>query len=973
VGKLNVAMLQNNTAFCISLKYNILDFNKCLEIKFSSKNNYTYFAVYLKPKKSNMKKITSYLVSFLLANVLCISVLAQNTTISGNVRNSNTKEGTGAVSVTVKDGTVGTFTDDKGNFKLTVKSLPVTLLVSSIGYELQEVNVTSAAAVQVEFKPSNALGQEVVVSASRVPQRIMESPVSIERVSAANLRNAPAANFYDVVSNLKGVDITTSSLTFKTPTTRGFNSSGNTRFNQLVDGMDNQAPGLNFSVGAIIGLSELDVDNIELLQGASSALYGPGGMNGTLLMTSKNPFKYQGLSFLVKTGIMNTDKRQRPTSPYHNWNLRWGKKVSEKFAFKINAEMISAKDWMGSDQRNYTRVGLLGSPIAGDRKTDPNYDGINVYGDETTVDIRAFFSSIAQNLPGAANFINSNGMLATPQNVSRTGYNEIDIVNPNTINFKLAGSMHYKLSANTEAIIAGYWGTGNTIYTGSDRYSLKDFKMGQYKVELNNKNWNLRAYTTQENAGESYNVTATTRLFNESWKKSVTTDAAGNPTPQPTDWYIQYAFSYINNLMNGMTQYDAHQASRAVADVGRPAANSAAFKTAYDAIRKKPISKNGGLLLDQSDLYAIEGNYNLSSITSKVADILVGANYKTYVLNSQGTLFADSLGTIKTTEYGGYVQASRKITDYLALTASGRYDKNQNFDGRFTPRVTALLKIKQTNNIRLSYQTAYRFPSNQQQWINLQVGSTRLIGSNASFKDYIRYDINPLYDAASVQAGTPKVIVPAQIKPESLSSFEVGYKGLLLDNKLMIDAYTYFGQYQDFLSRTNTMQTTTGVASDISNPSKRRNISIVVNAPEKVKTFGFGIGVDYRLPLNFSLSANIASDELKDVPANFSAYFNAPKYKTNISFGNSGFGYQKRLSANVTYRWQKAFYYQADFANGNLPDVHTVDAQVSFKLPKTKSILKLGASNLLNQYYYNAIGNSQVGGLYYVSFGYNVY
>ncbi|MEY2918560.1 MAG: hypothetical protein RIS73_2274, partial [Bacteroidota bacterium] len=409
-----------------------------------------------------MRKISSYLVTFLLANVFTIAAIAQNVTISGNVRNSSTKEGAGAVSITVKGASGGTFTDDKGNYKISVKSLPVTLLVSSVGYELQEITVNSTELTQVEFKPSAALGQEVVVSATRVPQKIMESPVSIERVSAANIRNAPAASFYDVVMSLKGVDVTTSSLTFKTPTTRGFNSSGNTRFNQLVDGMDNQAPGLNFSVGAIIGLSELDVDNIELLAGASSALYGPGGMNGTLLMTSKNPFKYQGLSFLVKEGMMNADGRQRPASPYHNWNLRWGKKVSEKFAFKINAELIQAKDWMGTDNRNYTRTGTAGTVIAGDRKTDANYDGINVYGDETTVDIRAFFASIAGSLPGAANFINANGLLATPQNVSRTGYTEKELINPNTVNFKLAGSLHYKLSTNTEAVLAAYWGTGNT-------------------------------------------------------------------------------------------------------------------------------------------------------------------------------------------------------------------------------------------------------------------------------------------------------------------------------------------------------------------------------------------------------------------------------------------------------------------------------------------------------------------------------
>ncbi len=923
-----------------------------------------------------MRKVTSYLVTFLLANILTVAAFAQNVTINGNVRNSNTKEGSGAVSVTVKGDETGTFTNDKGNFKITVKKLPVTLLISSVGYELKEVTVSnSTQLVQVEFIPTNILGQEVVVSANRVPQKIMESPVSIERISAANIRNSPVSNYYDVVTTLKGVDITTSSLTFKTPTTRGFNSSGNTRFNQLVDGMDNQAPGLNFSVGAIIGLSELDVDNIELLSGASSALYGPGGMNGTLLMTSKNPFKYQGLSVLIKEGLMHVGSQsQRDPAPYHNWNMRWGKKVSEKFAFKINAELIQAKDWMGRDNRNYSRLGSTGSVIAGDRKTDPNYDGINVYGDETTVDIRAFFASIAASLPGAANFIAANNLLSSPLNVSRTGYTEKELTNPNTVNFKLAGSLHYKFSEKTEAILAAYWGTGNTIYTGSDRYSLKDFKMGQYKLEINNKNWSIRGYTTQENAGESYNSTATTRLFNESWKKSVTTDAAGNPTPQPTDWYIQYAFSYLSNLMNGMTAYDAHQASRALADVGRPTAGSSAFITAFDAIRKKPISQNGGLLLDKSDLYAVEANYNLTPITKAFADILIGANYKKYILNSQGTLFADSTGAFGLAQYGGYIQASRQVIDRLNLTVSGRYDKADNFKGRFTPRVTALVKVAKDNNVRLSYQTAYRFPSNQQQYINLQVGSTRLVGSNPSFATYLNYAGNPLYDAASVLAGTPTIYTPIEVKPEAVSSFELGYKGLLMQSKLLIDMYGYYGQYKDFLGRINTMQTTTGVPADITNPSKRRNISVPLNTTDKVKTYGFGIGIDYRLPFNFGVGANLASDILKDVPSNFVAYFNAPKYKANITLGNSGFGPGKKLGFSVAYRWQDGFYYQGDFANGNLPAVHNLDAQISLKIPKAnKSVIKLGATNLLNQYYYNAIGNSQIGGLYYLSFGYNIY
>jgi outer membrane receptor protein involved in Fe transport len=918
----------------------------------------------------DMRKFTSYLVTMVLANVFTMAAFAQNVTISGTVKNIASGENAAAVSVTIKGSDAGTFTNDKGAYSITAKSLPVTLIFSSVGYTAQEVMVTDASGkTDVNFVPNNALGQEVVVSATRVSQKIMESPVSIERVSSAAIRNAPAANFYDVVLALKGVDVTTSSLTFKTPTTRGFNSSGNTRFNQLVDGMDNQAPGLNFSVGAIIGLSELDVDNIELLSGASSALYGPGGMNGTLLMTSKNPFKYQGLSFLVKTGIMHTDHSQRPAAPYHNWNIRWGKKVSEKFAFKLNTEFIQAKDWMGVDDRNYVRSGTTGSVIPGNRLTDPNYDGVNVYGDETTVDLRLLFNGIAASLPGAGNFINSNGLLSTPQNVSRTGYAERDVVNPNTVNFKASGSLHYKITPNTEAVLAGYWGTGNTIYTGSDRYSIKNFKMGQYKFELNNKNWSVRAYTTQENSGESFNTTATTRLFNESWKPSVKFDQFGSAS----GWYVDYAYQYLSNRMNGLNAYDAHQAARKVADIGRPVAGTQAFKDAYGTIALKPISQSGGRLVDKTDLYSLEGNYNLTHLTKDFADILVGVNFRKYVLNSEGTLFADSAGPIGIKEYGAYLQATRKISDRLKLTASGRYDKNENFKGRFTPRVTALFKIKENNNIRLSYQSAYRFPSTQQQYINLQVGSTLLVGGNPSFAKYLNTAANPLYLASSVVSGsTPAVYNVGDLKPESVNSFELGYKGLLAENKLLIDVYGYYGQYQDFLSRINTVQITNGLP--ITNPLvKTRNVSVPLNAPDKVKTNGFGLSLDYRLPLNFTIGANVSSDELKDVPADFSAYFNAPKYKTNLTIGNTAFGPNKRLGASLAYRWQQGFYYQGDFANGNLPDVNTLDAQISLKLPASKSVVKFGANNLLNQYYYNAIGNSQIGGLYYVSFGYNVY
>ncbi len=598
-----------------------------------------------------MRKIIRFASLFFLFIFLALATSAQQKTIKGNVTSKATGEGVPAVSVTIKGGTEGTYTDEQGNFSLDTKeTLPVTLIISSIGYKQQEVEVSNlSATVNVTLETASTLGQEVVISATRTPSKILESPVTIERISAAEIRNSPQPSYYDIISKLKGVDVVNASLTFTSPTTRGFNGSGNLRLNQIVDGMDNQAPGLNFSVGSIIGLTGLDVASVELLPGASSALYGPGGMNGAIVINSKDPFKYQGLSVEAKTGVMNIDNKDRSASPYYNFQLRWAKKVSDKFAFKIGGEYVEAKDWVANDYRNYDRLGTAGNLKNGTRATDPNYDGVNVYGDETTADIRSnVFKPLADSLPFYAPYINS---FPASMPVSRTGYNEKDIVDPKTFNLKLSGEVSYKITDKTSLNAEGYWGTGNTVYTGSDRYSLLNLKIGQYKVELVNRNWFLRAYTTQENAGDSYNATVTTRLVNEAWKPSGGTDG----------WYAQYAIAFLNAKLAGQTDIAAHQFARGVADMGRPAPGSAEFKKLFDQVRSIPISQGGGLFVDKTDLYNVEGQYDLSDKTSKVADVLVGANYKRYVLNSEGTLFADSTGKIPINEVGAYVQITKKL------------------------------------------------------------------------------------------------------------------------------------------------------------------------------------------------------------------------------------------------------------------------------------------------------------------------
>ncbi|MEN9883831.1 MAG: hypothetical protein RLZZ420_1048, partial [Bacteroidota bacterium] len=347
-----------------------------------------------------------------------------------------------------------------------------------------------------------------------------------------------------------------------------------------------------------------------------------------------------------------------------------------------------------------------------------------------------------------------------------------------------------------------------------------------------------------------------------------------------------------------------------------------------------------------------------------------------FVLNSQGTLFADSAGKIPINEYGAYVQLAKGFAkDVIKFTVSGRFDKNENFKGRFTPRATMLLKVAKDNNIRFSYQTAYRFPSVQQQYINLAVGGAILAGGVPAMKEFFNVANNPVYSVAALGAGQLKIQDLPEFNPESVTSFEVGYRGLLANSRLLVDAYGYLGNYQNFITRVIVAQSTKSTPSplDVTNAATRRVISFPINSPTPVKTSGYGISLEYRFKKGFYLSSNLSSDILGDVPDGYITYFNAPKYRANATFGNSGLGKDKRFGFNFVYRFQSEFDYQSDLANGTVPSYQVLDAQISYKLPKISSVVRLGANNLFNQYYITALANPSIGGLYYVSFGYNLF
>jgi outer membrane receptor protein involved in Fe transport len=296
------------------------------------------------------------LLFFVVGLILSTPLFAQSPfTISGKVADKETGEPLIGVNIQVKDKVIGTITDVEGKYKLTSKTNPPFVLIfSSVGYAAQEVKVSNGQTqFDIALEEQVLFGDEVVISASRYEENILESPVSVEKMDIVDIQRVAAPDFYSSLHNLKGVDVNNQSLTFKVVNTRGFTNNTNERFNQIIDGVDNAPPGLNFAAGNIFGLPELDVESVELLVGASSALYGPGGMNGTLLMTSKNPFDYQGLSAKMQTGVMHVGADYVDNAqPLYDFSLRYAKAYNDKVAFKVNGTYLSALDWHANDRRN---------------------------------------------------------------------------------------------------------------------------------------------------------------------------------------------------------------------------------------------------------------------------------------------------------------------------------------------------------------------------------------------------------------------------------------------------------------------------------------------------------------------------------------------------------------------------------------------------------------------------------------------
>ena len=911
--------------------------------------------------------------------LLGFSISFAQTTVKGSVTDDSGQPLPGA-NVVVVGTSQGAVTDFEGTFSINLSTQPpFELQVSSVGFETQTIAVTDVSQpLSVVMTEGNSL-DEVVVSASRTPERVFESPVTVERFGIADVKNTASSDFYDGLENLKGVDINTNSLTFKSINTRGFATFANTRFMQLVDGMDNSAPALNFPLGNLLGMIETDIQSVEILPGASSALYGANAFNGILFMTSKSAFDHQGISSYIKRGI--TSQEAAGDNTYVDLGVRVAHAFSDKFAAKINFGYLEGTDWAGDNRTDKFYRGLT--------RADYDYDGVNVYGDEVATNIRAA----------------SGGLGIVPNVVvSRTGYAENELTDHNALSLKTDWGFYYRPFADDlELSYVGKFGTGNTIYQGTNRYAITNFGMQQHKLELKNDNFFLRGYMTSDDAGDSYDMVFTGININRAWKSDA-------------QWFGDYINTFVGASLNGATEPQAHAAARAVAETGRFVPGSPEFIQAFNNTVTNSDLSVGSKFQDTSKYYHADGNYNFKDKIS-FAEIQVGGSYRLYSLNSSGTIYTDYDGSIDYSEFGLYTQMQKKMMDdRLKITASVRYDKSEYFDGFLSPRLGMNLTLGQqgNHNVRASVQTGFRNPVTQDLFIGLDAGRAILVGgSPANLDRYSRvYPVSASgqaigapssvtqtggaaytnsFLASSVSAATAagdlsllQVGNSALVKPEEVTSLEFGYRGKI--GKITADLSAYYSTYKNFISGEAVIAPLYGTV-DANNDGTvdfdPLSLGALVNGDYKVyqtytnskvdiSSYGASVGLSAKVLGNFDLSGNYTYakqdfDQAKN--PSFETNFNTPEHRAKLSFGNTDLF--RNFGFNVAWKWSDEFFWEQTFGDGVVPSYHVLDAQVNLRMPEWKSSFKVGASNLLGDEYFTAFGTGYIGSQYYVSWTIN--
>ncbi len=915
---------------------------------------------------------------FMATSLLFVGIGMGQTVVKGKVKDKRTNEALIGASVSIKGNGQGVATDLEGSFSVkSSQPLPVTLVVSYMGYTGTEMVVTSTAKpVVVLLNETTRELKGVEIKDSRITEKQKQAPLTVETMDAVAVKETPAANFYEGLALLKGVDLTSASIGFKIINTRGFNSTSPVRSLQLIDGVDNQSPGLNFSLGNFLGAPELDIQRVDLIVGASGAYFGPNAFNGAINMYTKSPFLFPGLSAQVKVGERNLIET----------SVRWAqvfkdKNGNDKWAYKLNIFYMQADDW---EATNYDVTAQ--SPT--NKQNPGGYDAVNRYGDEYSSPV---FRSQLSNLT----YVGFGYYL-------RDGYKEIDLVDYKSKNLKLTGAVHYKLKKDNELIFASNFGTGTTVYQGDNRFSLRNIKFYQNRLELRKEGkYFIRAYATHEDAGKSYDayntalILQTSAKSDEDWGLDYRGYLTANLSPQVSNWYSANT-SWLNDIpaANNVRLYyindywytnfastlqNMHDGGREKANINPNLYNTsvpvlvpgtARFDSALNSVRNLSNQNGGSGFIDRSALYHFSGEYKF---TLYHYDLTLGGNYRLYAPRSEGTIFYDTANVrIYNWEYGGYLGVEKKVMDdRLKLSVTCRIDKNQNFKLLFSPAATAVYTLHNKHVFRVSLSSAIRNPTLSDQYLYLDVGRAILLGNLHGLKNVVT--LASFVDALNTNDKSYlRYFDIAAVRPEQVKTIEGGYRGSVLSDKLYYDISAYYSWYTYFIGYK--------IAATVDWPTATiptyQVYRVATNSKDQVTTRGVSVGLNYFFRKYLGFSGNFSWNKLDRggstdsiIPA-----YNTPESKFNL--GVNGRDMDSRIGSlqirhwgySVNYKHQRGFMYEGSPQfTGYVPAYGMLDAQVNKRVPAWHSTLKLGASNVLNNMVFQVYGGPRVGRLIYFS------
>ena len=924
---------------------------------------------------------TAFFMLAVVFSTSSLSVFAQDPfIITGKIFDSVNNQSLSGASIRIKGTSVGTVAADNGTFQLkTTKKLPLTLIVTSIGFKAQEFTVREEGAkgIYISLNSENVLVDQVVVTASRVSESILRSPVTIEKLDLRAIKESPAPTFYDALENIKGVQMTTLSMGYKVPNTRGFSGTTNSRFLQMVDGVDNISPGIGAPVANAVGPTELDIESVELIPGAASAIYGLNAINGIANLKTKSPFQYEGLSVYQKIGVNHVNDKDHSAAIYSESAIRWAKVIGKNFAFKLNVAHSEGTDWIANNTHDqYFDAGnSTNKALAND---NPAADLINRYGDEYNSDMKTLT------------------LKGKKYDVSRTGYLEKDLTDYAIKNTKFDASLYYKLTRNTEISYTYRIGVATNNYQRGNRVRLNGETIQQHVLSLKSRDFSIKGYYTYENTGNnSFNFRPLGENIDMAFKKS----------PQWwTDYSAAYNAAYTANSGNVQASHDA---ARAAADKGRYQPGTAAF----DSVRNKIIHTNnwdtvGAQMLLKSAFVHVEGQYDWSHLIPFI-QILTGFNYRNYIVTPDGNNYVNPGAYLDPKQankdfnyytYGGFIQGTKQLfEDKLKISASVRVDKTEYFDPKVNPRIALVYSPRQQHNFRVSFQNGYRFPTLFEGFAYVNNGGVRRLGglpviaehtnafqnsyintSVTAFKNAVNADLNaanPVSQATAIQnhAGLLTQSTYNYIQPEHINSFEAGYKGVLFNNKLFVDVDYYFSAYDNFIGQLDITQPKQGSIGDGTNIATATEIysgqvnkyKMWTNSKSQVTNQGVELGASYNFYRKFNITANASYAAIASIQSSdaFTPAFNTPDWITNVSIGNREILHN--TGVNIGWHWQNKFYWNSPLAAGTVPSYGTIDGQVNYRIPKLYSTLKLGATNIFNTKYYQYLGGPTIGGFYY--------